>query len=76
MSAVPFPLAAGGRMKRQPEAQKHGEAWRYFSGEMTGRQYGETETRDAWLWFLAGWLSKAKQRQNFRITASDPEVDA
>jgi methylphosphotriester-DNA--protein-cysteine methyltransferase len=34
------------------------KAWIAFCGEMAGRQYGEEEEREAWLWFLGGWLSR------------------
>lgn len=53
-------------MHAQPEARTHGDAWRYFADEMLGRQYGADETRQAWLFFLAGWLAKAKQRDSLR----------
>lgn len=45
----------------EPEATTHGDAWRCFCKHMEGRQYGAEETRDTWLAFLAGWLSKAEQ---------------
>lgn len=28
-----------------------------FCLEMASRQYGREETRDAWLWYAAGWLA-------------------
>jgi hypothetical protein len=30
-----------------------------FLKEMENRQYGEEETRDAWGWFIAGWVASA-----------------
>lgn len=42
----------------------HGDAWKYFSKAMAGKQYGAEETRDAWAWFLTGWLAKARHRQD------------
>lgn len=53
-------------MKKQPESAAHGDAWKFFLKEMVGRHYGDEETRDSWLWFLAGWKSKAKQRVDLR----------
>ena len=49
-----------------PNTVRHGEAWRYFSIEMRGKLYGEDETRQAWDFFLAGWLAKAKQQDKLR----------
>jgi hypothetical protein len=34
--------------------RKH-SAWSSFVAEMVGKQYGAEETREAWLWFRAGW---------------------
>jgi len=30
-------------------------AWLPFVRAMKGRQYGSSETLDAWLWFASGW---------------------
>jgi hypothetical protein len=58
--------AGAAEVNQQPESQTHGEAWRRFCKEMAGRRYGDDETRQAWLFFLAGWLGKAKQQDELR----------
>lgn len=51
-------------MKLLPGSITHDDAWKAFGQKMIGRQYGREETRDAWFWFLSGWL-KSGQHMNF-----------
>lgn len=44
----------------------HGDAWKVFCKEMVDKQYGDEPLRDAWSWFLSGWLAKAKQQDQLR----------
>lgn len=50
-------------IKRQPEANHHGEAWFYFLQAPT---IAAALTRQDWLMFLAGWKAKAKQQQDLK----------
>jgi len=35
----------------------HPAAFREFTTAMSGREFGEEETYDAWLWFARGWCA-------------------
>jgi len=50
-----------------PGHKAHGECYRAFHEEMRFKQYGQEESSTAWLWFLAGWLAKAKHEKQNRL---------
>lgn len=39
------------------------EAWEHFARRMACRQYGLEKSKDAWEWFLLGWVCGAEPEQ-------------
>lgn len=53
-------------MKDDPSTRRHGDAYKFFKQETFGRRYGPEEESQAWSFFLAGWLAKARQADILR----------
>ena len=53
-------------------------AWCRFCDCMEDKQYGYEPTRDAWAWFLAGWMAHIKGPRKDRLTTDHdgPGTDA
>jgi hypothetical protein len=43
--------------------QAQREARSEFIEQMRGREYGASETQDAWDWFITGWISSQIQKK-------------